>query len=81
MKPVRAERAAKSAKSAKAKGKRVLKRTETQKTAPNFLKKERIEFLLKKTLCAKWLKFDRLLRFLLFKCARQINQQHFNLFT
>lgn len=34
MKPLRAERAAKSAKSAKAKGKRVLKRTETRKTAP-----------------------------------------------
>lgn len=34
MKPLRAERAAKSAKYAKAKGKKVLKRTETRKTAP-----------------------------------------------
>ena len=34
MKPLRAERAEKSAKSAKAKGKTVLKRTETRKTAP-----------------------------------------------
>ena len=34
MKPLRAERAAKAAKSAKAKCKKVLKRTETRKTAP-----------------------------------------------